>query len=280
MSFLVLALVLLVIASLCDFWWHEVPDWLNYSFLFGGIGLSLLSSISESSWSPILMCVGGIVLFGILGFGMFFSGQWGGGDVKTLLALGSLFGAWLDPFNFGVSFFVNIFPAAAIYGILWFIFLVWKNFSRVRSSLSKRKNFIRFIPFALIIIFVTIILSFFVSSIFRILILSFGIGIPLVFILWHVIKVVEGVSFVKQIVPSSLTEGDWLASPVIVRGKSIVGSGGTGVSVEDISLLKKLHKKGVIDRVTVKYGLPFVPAFLLTFILTLLFGNLFFILLM
>src|SRR3989338_1902620 len=97
MSFLILALVLLVVASLCDFWWHEVPDWLNFSFLAGGVGLSVLLTISEMSWIPLLMSVAGIVLFGALGFGMFFSGQLGGGDVKNLLALGSLLGAWFDP---------------------------------------------------------------------------------------------------------------------------------------------------------------------------------------
>ena len=280
MSFLILALVLLVVASLCDFWWHEVPDWLNFSFLAGGVGLSVLLTISEMSWIPLLMSVAGIVLFGALGFGMFFSGQWGGGDVKTLLALGSLLGAWFDPFHVGVSFFVNIFPAAALYGIVWFVILVSKHFSRVRTSLLRKKHFLNILPFLFLLSIVSILSGvFLLRSLYQFVVIIVGIGIPVLVILYYVVKAVEGIAFVKSIVPSRLTDGDWLASPVIVRGKIIVDSGGTGVTVEDIDLLKRLHSKGVVKSVLVKYGLPFVPAFLLSFVLTLLFGNMFFLLL-
>ncbi len=276
MEVLFLSLIFLFVASVCDFRWHEVPDWLNYFFFSSGIGIALLSSILGQSFIPIIYSFSGIVLFGILGFSMFFSGQWGGGDVKTLIALGALIGAWFDFSNVGASFFFNIFPAAALYGIAWFSILVVRHYRRVRTILFKSRSFVNSVIIALVLFLLVVLLLFLTDNFLsRIILASFGFGVPLLVILLHVVKVVERVAFIKNISPVNLTEGDWLAVPVISGGRVIVRSGGTGVTIDEIKMLKRLHSQKKIKYVSVKYGLPFVPVFFLALVLTLFFGNLF-----
>jgi prepilin signal peptidase PulO-like enzyme (type II secretory pathway) len=90
-----------------------------------------------------------------------------------------------------------------------------------------------------------------------------------VFYLWIFTKVVEESSMIKEIPVGKLTEGDWILKDVVVRGKKICGPKDLGISLEQISELKKLKVK----RVLVKEGLPFVPSFLVAFVITLLFEN-------
>ena len=76
-----------------------------------------------------------------------------------------------------------------------------------------------------------------------------------------------------ELIPvKKLTEGDWIAKDVVVKGKKICGPKDLGISRKQISRLSKLN----IKKVLVKYGMPFVPSFLLAFIITLLWGNIIF----
>jgi prepilin signal peptidase PulO-like enzyme (type II secretory pathway) len=77
----------------------------------------------------------------------------------------------------------------------------------------------------------------------------------------------------KKVSPKDLVEGDWLVEDVVVNGKKIVKKGGIGVTKKDVALLQDLHKKGIVDKVTVKDGIPFVPTFLIAFIINYLLGN-------
>ncbi|MBI4139746.1 prepilin peptidase [Candidatus Woesearchaeota archaeon] len=276
MEVLFLSLIFLFVASICDFRWHEVPDWLNYFFFSSGIGISLLSSLFDNSFAPILYSFSGVILFGILGFIMFFSGQWGGGDVKTLMALGAIIGAWFDFSNIGASFFFNIFPAAALYGIVWFSILILRHYGRVKNILFKSRSFVISLIISSLLLLLVVLLLFLTNNFLaRIILASLGFGAPLLVVLLQVVKVVERVAFIKNISPNNLSEGDWLATPVISGKRVIVSSGGTGVTIDDINRLKKLHSLGRIKYVSVKYGLPFVPVFFLALVLTLFFGNLF-----
>ena len=73
--------------------------------------------------------------------------------------------------------------------------------------------------------------------------------------------------------PAVLTEGDWLAEDVRISKRTIKANF-EGLSKKEISFLMK-HKKSV----KVKYGLPFVPVFLIAFLAELFIGNLFMIIL-
>ena len=72
---------------------------------------------------------------------------------------------------------------------------------------------------------------------------------------------------IKKVSPRDLTEGDWLFKDIRI-GKKTIKADFNGLSKKDISTLRK-YRKGVY----VKYGIPFVPVFLIAFILTILSGN-------
>ena len=82
---------------------------------------------------------------------------------------------------------------------------------------------------------------------------------------------VEKSALIKSVSPEKLTEGDWLLKDVKI-GKTVIKADFDGLSKKDIALIKKANKA-----VMIKYGLPFVPVFLLAFITELVFGNLFLI---
>ena len=61
-----------------------------------------------------------------------------------------------------------------------------------------------------------------------------------------------------------LTEGDWIAEDVKVNGKIICSPKDLGISKEQIKKLKHHN----IKKVLVKEGIPFVPSFLIAFVVT------------
>ena len=101
------------------------------------------------------------------------------------------------------------------------------------------------------------------------LLFGFAISLFMLLYLWLMITCVEKVHMIKQIKVSKLTEGDWVIKPVEKNKKVIYEPSKTGLTKEDIMLLKK----NKISRVTVKEGIPFVPSFLIAYIVTLILGN-------
>ena len=74
-------------------------------------------------------------------------------------------------------------------------------------------------------------------------------------------KSVDEACMVRQISTSRLTEGDWLYKNVRAGNKTIKAEW-SGLSKEDVRLLKKKHKT-----VLIRYGIPFSPVFLISFII-------------
>ena len=92
-----------------------------------------------------------------------------------------------------------------------------------------------------------------------------------------VVKSVEDVAMIKYIDPEKLTEGDWIVDPIYVNNKLITGPKDLGIKKEQISQLLKFKKQGKINKIKVKYGIPFVPSFLIAFILTLILNKVIFL---
>src|SRR3989338_3440310 len=82
-----LAFVVLLIGSITDLKTREVPDWVNYGLIISGIGLNLLFSIILQDRSYIINSILGLSIFFGIAYVMFYAGQWGGGDSKTLSTL-------------------------------------------------------------------------------------------------------------------------------------------------------------------------------------------------
>jgi len=76
----------------------------------------------------------------------------------------------------------------------------------------------------------------------------------------------------KKVDVGKLTEGDWIVKDVKVDGKRICGPKDLGISKKQIRQLLRFRARGKIRKVLIKEGMPFVPSFLMGFIVTLFFG--------
>ncbi len=267
-----IVLVGLLIASVSDIKTTEVPDWLNYSLIIIGLGVRLLYSTVTFDWS--------IMLYGLAGFGiffafscmMFYTGQWGGGDSKLLMGIGALLG-----FNFTLEapifiFLINLFLAGAVYGLVWTLFLAVKHRTKLLKDVKGRlqQEGVKKLRMAVLMLMLAfIILSIFVADpILKTTVLVTALLCVVMFYLWIMIKSVEDTCMLKWVSPRKLTEGDWIAKDVKVKAKYICGPKDLGVEKKQIKKLIKLKVKKVL----LKQGIPFVPSFLIGFIVMMFFG--------
>lgn len=275
-------LVFLVIASISDLKTREVPDWLNYGSIGVGIGFNLIFSLVYADYSFIGRSLTGLGITFVLAYLLFYTGQWGGGDSKALMGIGALLGLdWkfykLDSMPFIFSFLINILIAGAAYGLLWTIFLAVKNrkkFEKEVKSILNKKNVKRIKIVLLAFALIALAASFFPLQFnYKILIFGFAIIFYSTFYIWILTKAVERSCMQKYVLPSKLTEGDWIVNDIKIGGKRICGPKDLGIEKKQIEELVKYYKLGKIKKVLIKEGIPFVPSFLIGYAVTLVFGN-------
>lgn len=266
--FIIIGFIGLIFASISDWKTREVPDWLNYGLIIIGFGLRIIYSLNFSEWS---------VLFnGLIGFGsmfalgnlMYYTRQWGGGDAKLIMAMGVLFPYNL---NFLLGLVMNIFLFGAIYGICWAVFLAIKNRAALsqefKKLLEKDRN-LRHVSYIIISLLIVIMPSI-QERILMIILFAAAIILFINSYLITLVHSIEKVSMYKLVSSNRLTEGDWLARDVYVGAKLLLKKKSLGLEKEDILLLKK----NKISKVLIKEGIPFVPSFLIGFIVSLSIGN-------
>ena len=276
---LITAFLGLSIGSYTDFKTREVPDWVNYGLIMLGFAINTIYSLVFSSWSYFLYSILGFGLCLIISLIMFYTGQWGGGDSKMLMALGAFIGFRLTlKDEFLLSLFINMIIIGGFYGLVWSFGLMLRNFSQVHAAWKKfllNKDAVKiknllFVIISLLIVFAVIMRN----NLLFLYIASVSIFTVLTFYLWIFIRSIENVSMIKKVSPNKLTEGDWIAKEVKLKGKYLCGPKDLGISKNQIKELKKLYSLGKIKTVVVKNGIPFVPSFWIAFVLTFLFGNL------
>jgi Flp pilus assembly protein protease CpaA len=274
------ALAALVYGSITDLKTREVPDWINYGLIVSGVGLNAIFSAALSDWSHIIHSFAGLGIFFAIGWFMFYFGQWGGGDSKMLMGLGAMIGIdvnFREP-QFLAGFLINAMFVGALYGLFWSIFLAAKNhakFGRNFSRILKEKKIVLAKKILLCLVVLLFVLFFMTEDKYKkISLIGLDIVLIMSFYLWVSIKAVEKISMLKYVEPMKLTEGDWIVNDVYYRKERIVGPKDLGIEKRQIKILIDLYKKGKIKKVLIKEGIPFVPSFLLSFLTTLAFGNL------
>lgn len=267
---LIIALVMLVIATITDLRTLEVPDWLSYAGI--ALGLIVHAVMSAAQWTiwPLANSAIGLAIAFSLACLMFYTGQWGGGDAKLLMAMGALIGFDADKFGFGASFILNLIWMGAVWGIAYTFFLAARNLrnvSRTARTLLLQNQYARVSITSLTIAVASVVLALFVTAAQKefAALAVVSIAFPALVI---ITKATELSAMHKWVTPEELVEGDWLVHNVKV-GKKVIVPPKVGLEEEQITELKKL--KG--QKLCVKYGVPFVPAFLLAFLLTAKFGN-------
>jgi len=255
--------MVLIIASYADIRTREVPDWLSYGFLFAVLGIRTIFSF-QLSWNILIEGILGFAVFFLLALLFYYTNQWGGGDSKLLMGMGAVIGISLPlsitSWNLA-WFFFSLLLLGAFYGLLWILFAAirkWSDFSQeIKTKLGKNRK---------IQLFLVVLLVIF--SLLGILVHPFlflGAFPITIYYLLLLVTIVEKSCFLREVKVSKLTEGDWLAKPVIVKGERLLRR--KTLLKRDIDLLKKK-----VSSVVIKEGVPFVPSFLLAYLL-LTFGS-------
>lgn len=274
-----ISFIALLIGSITDLKTREVPDWINYGMVLSGLCLNLLFSIIYSNPEFIINSIIGLAIFFGIAYMMFYAGQWGGGDSKMLMGIGAMIGIDVSSFlnQFLSGFFINALFVGAIYGLFWSFYLVIKNRKKFWLQFTKalsQKNIVKIKKLLIVSLVLFLALFLLMDMIyFRIFILSLAFLALSTFYLWIFVKTIEKTCMHKSVEPSKLTEGDWIVKDIYIKGKYITGPKDLGISKSQIKKLMELYKKKKIRKILIKEGIPFVPSFLIAFIITWIFGN-------
>ncbi|MBI4143812.1 prepilin peptidase [Candidatus Woesearchaeota archaeon] len=268
-EWLVLGFVL-VVGSITDLRSREVSDWLCYAGIASGVGIALVSSVYAFSFISLLKSLLGLLVFGVIGWLFYFSNQWASGDAFVLAGVGAFFGFELSVDSLWLGFVFDLFVVASFYSVFWLVWLAFSNWSRFIVQFPKSVAFFSWTKGSLFVLIFILMFSLFFPS-------WYGLVLAvLVFLLFYLLPFAHAVQqccFIKRISPSGLTLGDWLGESIKVGGKVIVSKEKRGLGAQDIELIMRLHSQGRLSTVMLKTGIPFVPAFLLAFLLVLWKGN-------
>lgn len=267
----IICIVLLAVASWTDLKTYEVPDWINYSGIFAGLGIRLIWSLYSFDWSFILEGIAGFGAFLGVGVVLFYLGQWGGGDSKLLMALGALLGLKLSFSHVTVLFLANLVIVGGVYGFLWSAGLALMNYNKFKVRFKKKLDSCKKLRLVIVLFSaLLLVFAFFKQEGFlRLLFMFVAVLVPFMNYVIIGVKSVEDVCMYSRVKPKDLTEGDWIAKDVFVKKKKICGPKDLGIEKKQIRQLIKLNVKSVV----VRTGIPFVPSFFIAFLITLWIGS-------
>lgn len=259
----VLALIVLAVASLQDLKKREVMDWLGFFLIISAIGFRLFYSLFNNNFNFLYEGVIGLGIFFIIGNLLYYSHFFAGGDAKLMISLGAILPfslSSLENIQIYLSFLFIFLFAGMIYTMAWSIFLTIKHYSLFKTEFKKRfeeswRYGIFMVLFGILII---IFNDGYLWSIIGILIL---VSYPLIIFT----KSIEFACMIKKISVKDLREGDWLYKNTSI-GKKMIIAKWDGLTRSEIELLRKKCRF-----VTIKQGIPFVPVFLISFTILILF---------
>ncbi|MFH1399551.1 MAG: A24 family peptidase [Candidatus Woesearchaeota archaeon] len=256
----------LAAGSFSDLKTREVPDWLSYATVFLGAGIRVLYAALTNDWHIVIDGIMGFLVALAVGLIMFYTGQWGGGDTKILVGIGTLLG-----FNLRLGvFFLNVVLVGAFYGLVFSFFLAITNWRKFRTGVVdflEKSSKIRRVWF--VVCFLLFCSSFIFAGFEQILVLSLVVLLIVFYYLWALVKSLESTVMIKRMPVSKLTEGDWIVDVVKVKGKYICGPKDLGIEKRQIKALVDAK----VRYVRIKEGIPFVPSFFIALVATYFFGN-------
>ena len=257
----VLAVLWLAFASIQDLRKRMVANWISFSLIIFVLGFRFFYSLfNEIGFGFFYQGLFGLGIFFLLGNLFYYGRMFAGGDAKILIALGPILA-------FSTDFFINLkiyllfllmfLFVGAFYGIGWNVFLSLKNPKQVKKELKKHFNNSKKIIYLSTIISI----AFLVLGFYELFYIYFGIFIFFMPYLYFYVKAVDESCLIKNIKVKNLEEGDWLYDDLKI-GKNTIKKSWQGLSEGDI---KKIRKK--LKSVKIREGIPFVPVFLISFLL-------------
>ena len=259
----ILAVVLASIAGIWDLKTTEVPDDIPYLMTVIGLVYWFFTGVSSGNMQPffVSLLTGTVVLF--IGLALYAKGKWGGADAWILAAI-----IYMVPVYAGklilVDYVVNFLIVSLVYMALYTILLGIKHhiFGKFFAELKKNATLVIGIPLAYMGFSLLFVLYTGFASALQLLTATF-VFILLMMLFWVYAKVIEKNVFIRRISTNQLKKGD-----VLFETKWV------GITEKELALLR--NKK---QFVTIKDGVRFVPVFPITLVVTLVWGNLLFLML-
>ena len=166
--------------------------------------------------------------------------------------------------NFMLIIGINVLIFGFIFGMGYMVYLLLKNKEKIRKLKIKVSKFHFILPIILIF------LSLHFQHELRILLLVSAFLVIACPYLFGIIKFVEREIMTYKLKVNQLTEGDWVLHNVYHKKEKLYSYKSPGVTLKQIELFKQFGIKAV----TVREGIPFVPAIFLAVVFSLMFGNL------
>jgi Flp pilus assembly protein protease CpaA len=257
-----LGIIWAVFASVQDIKKKEIANWLSFSLIAFGLVYRMFYSIEHSN--------AGFVIFGILGFLMFFVFAhlfyylrvFAGGDAKLLMGFGVIlpYSSYWDVLYTGGGFIILLFFAGAVYALGYSLFLLRSVWGRFKKEIKGMKMQLLVWECIAIILAGMFWLVLFDNSV-KIMFCVFILVVPFIYVY---VKALDKcmIGFVNA---DELAEGDWLEEDVKIKG-GVIKKSVHGLSIEEIIKLRKAEKK-----VLIKGGILFAPAFLISLIIMVFF---------
>ena len=272
-----LVLLVLLIGSYTDLRTREIPDFLTYGLVFVAFGIRIIFSFIYQNPVYFLEGLFGFIPLFLIALAMFYTGQWGGGDSKLIMGIGASIGLKFVIDSTLVAFFINTIIFGALFGLIYSAFLIFRNIKKFKKEFikfydkNKKKKYLVWAATILILI-----IAYFSPFYIKVPLVTLSIIALFSFYVFIFMKSIERAVMIKRISPERLTEGDWIVKDIIIDGKTICGPKDLGIEKKQIKQLITLKAKGKVKKILVKDGIPFVPSFLIAFVMTLIFGNVIF----
>jgi Flp pilus assembly protein protease CpaA len=254
-----------LIATITDLRTREVPDTVSYGLIAIGVLGGLVVALARQDLWFFLERIFGLLVGLVIGAIAYYTRQWGGGDAKLIIGIGAIVGVSRTNLSL-IAFLALLVLCGALYGLFALLWLALVTHRK--RFLPAFKTYLREpgphrLRIALVVVGVVIVVGvFFAPPDVQLLLMGLLCALYLLMYSYLFSRVVERTVLLKEYSVGKLTEGDWIAKDVVVRGKTLVSHKTTGITLDDIARLKKANVKTV----TVKEGIAFVPAFLLALV--------------
>ena len=257
-----LTFVVFLIGTVTDIKSRELPDYVSGMYIIAALTIRGVWAVIKADAMIFLagVVLGGAVFF--FSYLMYKARMWGGGDVKLLTGVVIALAGFNDRYVFVLFYMLNFFVVGAIYGIAMSFIYALKNPEGVKKDILAPKNGLAVLTGMIGALAIYFGVKIEIAKITAVL-------LPAVIVLEIVLRAVEKNCFVKKIPVSRLTEGDW----VVTELKGVYNP------EKDVCVTEKIineFRKGGYKEVVVKEGIPYIPSFLISFIITVLNKDLFF----
>lgn len=242
---------------------REVADWVSFSLVIFALGFRFFYSLFSSNFLFFYQGLIGLGVFFIIGNILYYSRLFAGGDAKLMISLGVILpisNSFFENVNFFLWFLFIFLFCGAVYTLLWSFVLSVKNAKKFKKEFVFRFKKNKKLNYTLMFFgLILMIIGFFYN-----LVLFLGVLIFFMPYVYIYTKSVDEVCMIKRINSKNLSEGDWLYRDLKI-GNKIINANWSGLTKEEIKLIQKKHKF-----VLIRQGIPFVPVFLISFLIFIL----------